>query len=288
MSNLIEGAYLSISIQTGGSIKVWLIDKDDFSSFPVLHKPLFTGQTADKLTFGLRIPAAGNYYLVLDNRENDQKRKFTVDVTARADETVISTKLGQANQELANFESNLREFFIFDKLAFKIASCGTANAYSNNDTVIICIEIGSQLMQLGDEQKARNVLSFTILHEISHVLLRQWGYPFYDNEEVVDEFTTTLLVMFNQSDRARSVAEYFSTLSPDQELEFKRNKDDRHPLSVQRARNITRWLEEPELIERWQKIFVPHMQTAVLELLKKNPKPWTDKALVAKELASRS
>jgi hypothetical protein len=288
LSNLIKDAYLSISIQTSGSIKVWLIDKDDFSSFPVLHKPLFTGQTEDKLTFGLRVPAAGNYYLVLDNRENNEKREFTIDVTAKADETGIAASLGQASQKLETFESNLRKYFIFNSLKFKIASCGTANAYSNEDTVIICIEMAQRQLKLGNKQKARNVLSFSILHEISHVLLRQWGYPFYDNEEVVDEFTTALLVMFNQGEQARSAAEYFRTLSPDKELERKRNNDDRHPLSIQRGRNILHWLDDSELVRRWQKIFVPHMQTTVLQALEKNPKSWTDQELVAEELATRT
>jgi hypothetical protein len=288
LGNLSKDASVSIRIKTSGSIAVWLVDQEDFSSFPVTRNPLFTGRAVDTLTFQLRVPAAGNYYLVLDNRKEDKKKTFTLDVTARADAAGIESKLNQASQELEKFESNLRQFFIFDNLTFKIASCGTANAYSKENTVVLCIEIGPKMLQMGNQQEARNVLSFTMLHEISHVLLRQWGYPFYDNEELVDEFTTALLVMFNQGERARSAAEYFSTLSPDKELELKRNKDDRHPLSVQRARNITHWLDDPELVRRWQKIFIPHMQTTVLESLDKNPKTWTDRKLVEQELASRS
>jgi hypothetical protein len=64
-------------------------------------------------------------------------------------------------------------------------------------------------------------------------------------------------------------------------------RDDRHPLSVQRARNILRWLQDPQLVHRWQKIFVPHMQTAMLKQLERQPTAWTDSALIAQELATR-
>ena len=74
-------------------------------------------------------------------------------------------------------------------------------------------------------------------------------YPFHDNEEVIDEFTTVLLIMFGQSERARTQADFFSKLPEDLELERKRHRDDRHPLSVQPARKIHRWLEDLVWIE---------------------------------------
>ena len=40
-------------------------------------------------------------------------------------------------------------------------------------------------------------------------------------------------------------------------------------------------------VRKWQKIFVPHMQTAFLERLKKKASPWTDLPLIEKELAAR-
>jgi hypothetical protein len=68
----------------------------------------------------------------------------------------------------------------------------------------------------------------------------------------------------------------------------KRNREDRHPLSVQRARNIIDWLEDPELVRRWQSVLVPHMQTRILRALAVHPKEWTDVALVKKELGGRA
>ena len=294
LRNLPKDAEVSVHIETSGEVAVLLINHRDYTAFPETKGPLFSGQITDSLDFSIRIPASGNYYLVLDNRKGEKKLEFKLQLTAKARAPDVTTsaetseKLKQANQDLEKFEANLRQFFIFDELKFSLENCGTANAYNKKDTVIICIELGLRLYQMGDKQKARDMLMFTMMHEIGHVLLRQWGYPFYDNEELVDEFTTALLVMFNQGYRARSPAEYFSSLSPEQELETKRTRDDRHPLSIQRARNILRWLEEPDLVRRWQKIFVPHMQTTVLEALDKHPKTWTDRKLVEQELASRS
>ena len=294
LRNLPKDAEVSVHIETSGNVAVLLINHRDYTAFPEIRGPLFSGQITDALDFSIRVPASGNYYLVLDNRKGDKDRQFTLKVTASAKaagtatSAEVSEKLKQANRELGKFEENLRDYFIFDALNITLERCGSANAYNRKDTVIICLELGPRMLELGDEQKAKDMLMFTLMHEVGHVLLRQWGYPFYDNEELVDEFTTALLVMFQQGYRARSPAEYFSSLSPEQELEAKRARYDRHPLSIQRARNILHWLDDPELVRRWQKIFVPHMQTTVLEALEKHPKPWTDPKLVAEELASRT
>jgi len=54
----------------------------------------------------------------------------------------------------------------------------------------------------------------------------------------------------------------------------KGDRDDRHPLSVQRARNILGWLDDPDLLKRWQKIFVPHRQTDLLQAMTRSTKPF--------------
>jgi hypothetical protein len=129
---------------------------------------------------------------------------------------------------------------------------------------------------------------FVLVHEVSHVLLRQWGILLHDNEEAVDELTTVILKIFGEGDRARAPADYFSRQPPEAQLRAKGMLDDRHPLSVQRARNILGWLDDPDLVRKWQKILVPHMQTRLLEHLRRHPEPWTDQALVERELMLRS
>jgi hypothetical protein len=62
---------------------------------------------------------------------------------------------------------------------------------------------------------------------------------------------------------------------------------ERHPLSMERARSVLRWVKDPQLARRWQKVLVPHMQTALLERLLRQPTVWTDLPLVEKELKAR-
>lgn len=93
--------------------------------------------------------------------------------------------------------------------------------------------------------------------------------------------------MLGQGERARSLVDYFAGLPPEHELALKRDRDDRHPLSVQRARTIGGWLDDPGLVRRWQKVLVPHLQTEILEALARRPKDWTASGLVREELARR-
>jgi hypothetical protein len=46
--------------------------------------------------------------------------------------------------------------------------------------------------------------------------------------------------------------------------------DDRHTVSPQRARNVIRWLNQPDdLLQRWMRLLTPHLQTeALVEFMK--------------------
>ena len=107
------------------------------------------------------------------------------------------------------------------------------------------------------------------------------------SEETADEFATVLIVMLDQKERLRAQAEFFHANASILERIAKDLSNARHPPSGQRARDILRWSEDSGLVRRWQPIFVPHMQTPVLERLRQAPTPWTDLALIEKELAAR-
>jgi len=79
--------------------------------------------------------------------------------------------------------------------------------------------------------------------------------------------------MLGQSARVRAKAEFFSKNASVAEAISKLFRDDRHPVSAQRARNILRWADDPNLVRKWQPVFVPHMQTAVLRRLLASPPP---------------
>lgn len=291
LGSLPGSASLSVHLESDAPVAVFLLDERDYRGFPDLDAPLFEGRGSGEHRFSLRIPEAGDYFLVIDNREGGSGRTFTLAVTASADVDASSgtdTRLEQVHAELDRFEQNLRRLFVFDSLDFRIRRCGTANTFAADDTVYICAELARELMTGADDRdQARDILLFAVFHEFGHVVLRQWDYPFFDNEEVADEFATVLLVLLGEGERARSLVDYFAGLSPEEELARKRDRDDRHPLSVQRARNIGRWLDDPGLARRWQKVLVPHMQTDMLRALARSPNAWTEPALVESELARR-
>jgi hypothetical protein len=63
--------------------------------------------------------------------------------------------------------------------------------------------------------------------------------------------------------------------------------DDRHSLSPQRARNIIRWSNNADdIVLRWQRVFVPQMQTAALQGMLSDPKV-SDKDFIRTELSHR-
>lgn len=293
LGSLPRGANLSVRIETSAPVGVLLLDQDGYHAFPDIGEALFDARAEDQLRFALRAPAAGDYYLVIDNRTGTANPAFTLAVTASTETGDPSADAGtrpeRVHADLDRFETNLRRLFVFDGLDFRIGRCGSANIYAaSDDTVYICAELAQKLVTGTDSrEQAHDILLFAVLHELGHVVLRQWEYPFYDNEEVADEFATVLLVMLGQGERVHSLVDYFAGLSPEEELARKRDRDDRHPLSVQRARTIGGWLDDPGLARRWQKVLVPHMQTEVLQALARRPTPWTAPERVRAELARR-
>lgn len=297
LGNLSKDATVAITIVSDGQVTVTMIDQERFDKVPTGIRPLFSGQTNDKLSFKIRVPKSGNYYLLLDNRTGRDDRSVMLTIRASTTGQVVPTrkfteqfsqKLKQAHAQFEKFEVGLRKYFVFGDLDIRLRSCGQANATTLRNLVVICAELAPLLLRhLKDKKKAQDALIFSMVHELGHVLLKQWKYPFYDNEEIADEFATVLMVMFGQGHRVRSPIEFFLSIKPGQESEFKHRRFNRHPLSVQRARNLKRWLEDQSLVRRWQPILVPNMQTPVLKALMRRPKNWTDIEVVKNELVRR-
>ena len=285
-------ALLTVKLTTDGEISVYLLSQSAADSSKPGNKALYRGTTESQTEFSLNIPNRGNYFLILDNRTGAVARKVHVSAKVVAGppgkSAAPTAGAGTLQNAIANLKTKLRQAFVFEELQIDVAACGRANSFSGPRRVLICAEHIRKLQkQLGVTNKIRDALLFTILHEVGHVLLRQWSYPFYANEEVADELATMLMVMFNEKKAARTQADYFAAIPPDPEAEKKKKIDDRHPLSVQRARNILRWLNDPNFVAKWQTVLVPHMQTQMLESLLRQPRPWTSIPLVEKEIATR-
>lgn len=79
------------------------------------------------------------------------------------------------------------------------------------------------------------------------------------------------MVTVNEKDRVLAKAGFFLPYPPFAEAPAKSFKDDRHPLSVQRGRNILRWADDPELVHKWQTVFVPQVETAIPGQMQRQP-----------------
>lgn len=285
LKNLPQNTHLTIGIEiTGTGASIYLAKEKPISTKRQKEWVIYASRVDGKTRFELQIPESANYHLVIDNREALVAKEFKLSIKA----AIAEDKISQNYRELQKLEDKLREYFKFDNIVFSIRRCNTANAFTDDRTIIICQEIGDALAKkMQDKKLASDVLTFIVMHEIGHALLKQWGYPFFDNEEVADEFATAMLVMFNQAGRARTQAEFFSRISSDSKRLHKNGKYDRHPLSAQRARNILKWLGDRSLVKRWQRIFVPHFQTPILKQMQASATPWVDRELVTNELNRR-
>lgn len=282
LKNLPKAAILEVVIDTDGDIKVALTDSS-ITNKEKRNKPLFTGLVSKRMAFTVKTEQAGDHYIILDNRGGDTKRSVDLAVRARR-----SDDIANANEILSQLETTLHKIFIFKPIEITVRQCEKPNLYSVNGGIILCSEYVARIQkEIPDKQKIRDILVFALFHEIGHTLLEQWDYPFYDSEDVSDQFAVATLVMLEQKDRIRPVIELFSSRSPALEAIAKVEHNSGHPLSTERASDINRWLKDPEFIKKWQSVFMPHMQTTFLEHLLKNGNGWSDQQLVKDELGKR-
>ncbi len=300
VKNLPSGAFVEIEAEVNGPVSVTFVNRDDYRRFPSPAQPLFSGQFDRRFSFSVTIPTASDYYLVFDNRPGGDARTVSVTVrgsrgrstersTGEEGPRDISQQSIQAFQEnLDEFKGKLNQIFIFEPVPLLVKKCGLPRAFATEIGIVLCAEYAQKLYEtLGDKEKAGDALLFTIFHEYGHVLLRQWDFPAYENEELADEFATTTMIFLGMKDRIRAKAEFFAATASATESLAKTFKDDRHPLSAQRARNILRWAKDPEIVRKWQTIFIPHLQTAVLKKFEGEPSFVFDRELIEKELAAR-
>jgi hypothetical protein len=288
------GTTLSLELRSDGRVEVLLLEAEDYARFPTPRKPVFRGSTEDRISASVRAPSRGDYYVLVDNREGSAAR--AVEVTIRGDTKDAKAAPSRAapggppepELKLGDFQAQLGALFEFEAFPIRLETCGRPRAFADASGVVLCQEYVHELRAaLGDREKTRDALLFTLFHEIGHVLLKQWRYPTYASEETADEFAAALLVMLGQPQRLEAQAELFDSNASLLEAVARSLADDRHPLSAQRARNLRRWSRDADLARRWQPVFVPKMRTPVLERLLREPTAWTDLALVEAELASR-
>ncbi len=82
LRNLPQNAAVAVQVRTSGEVMVAFLDTADFKRFPQVVRPLFTGRVEKQILFSLKMPEAGDYYVVLDNRLGQEPRKVTLTIRA--------------------------------------------------------------------------------------------------------------------------------------------------------------------------------------------------------------
>jgi Putative metallopeptidase/Cytochrome C oxidase, cbb3-type, subunit III len=266
-------------------IRVMLLDtanyqryaaKQPYSSFRGTY-----GMIRGAAQYNFIVPQTGLYYLLIDNgRAWLMPRTVSFQVNAVSPQkTAESLKI---ERTLEASYSELKRIFIFPDFQISICRCGTVNAFSNPD-ITICTELINELARKG----LNGAIVFVLFHELGHTLMRGWGLPLYDNEDAADEFATVIMMLGNQQQAALEAAQWWASEDVKQTAVAKIWLDDRHSLSPQRARNVIRWLNNQHgLITRWQKLFIPNMQTAALQSLLNSPGDF-DREAIRTELDHR-
>lgn len=285
LRNLPKDAGVAVQVMSSGEIVVAFVDFKGYQRFSQTSRALFIGQVEKRLTFSVSIPAKGDYFVVLDNRSGQEPRAVTVTVRATR---AVAGQTKDAGEILRKFEQQLHQIFVFDPFTIGIKQCGAPKPFADTSGIVLCVEYVQHLYDiLKDKKRTNDALSFSIFHEVARVLLSKWHHPSSANEESADEVATVLMVMLNQKERAVAIAEYIVKNPSASETLQSLFGEDRHPLSVQRARKILNWVRDPQLPHKWQEVLVPHMQTTLLKKLLQQPTPWTNLPLVEKELFER-
>jgi hypothetical protein len=268
-------------------VQVWLLDSANYQLYTAGRQftryPGTSGLVQGIGKYEFKVPHDDVYYLLLDNGHAWlMPRKVALHIDAiLPHSTPDSEKIQASFQEMY---SQMKQMFVFPDFQTSVRHCGVVNAFSNPN-ITLCVELLEELQAAGMGSAAE----FVYLHELGHTLMKEWGLPLWDNEDAADEFATALLLMGKQKGLALEAAQWWASQGvSERDAVAKIWMDDRHSLSPQRARNIIHWVNnENEIVPRWERVFVPNMQTPALQSILQEVAA-SDRDMVASELSRRN
>lgn len=286
LRNLPQGANVGVAVESSRNITVAFIDTADYIKLPKPQNPVMLGKVDRTLKFSVTIPTSGDYFVVLVNPDTQSPADVKVKVEAARG---AADPVDRANLVLQLFERQMHKLFVFDSFPVGVESCGRPLAFYGVDGFTLCKEyvelIGAKVK---DRKMAKNILSFSIFHELGLELMAQWDLVGPTMRQTADELAAVMMIMLDQEENMRDLGQYVAA-NPLVAESFKDKLiDDWHPISVKRAEKLLQWLDDPRIARSWQERLVPHMQTRLLQWLKAKPTDWSDTALVEKELATRT
>jgi len=290
LKNVPTGTQLEMKVVSDGAVEILLLDADQYARFPAAGGALFRGRTEQRLATTLRIPRSGDYYVLIDNRAGATARSVQVEVAAELaggarSDRVLSDHASAKLKQLGDFLASLLRF---RRVPFGVESCGQARSFRDAPGVVLCRDYARALHEeFRDPRKSEDALVFALLHRFGHTALGQWGRADAGDEQTADEFALALLRLTSNDERFREQLLFLSANAVAFERIAVQFRGDAHPLSARRTRGLAEAWSDGALMERWQPILVPQLQTAALEELRRTPTSWADTALVERELAKR-
>jgi Putative metallopeptidase len=285
-----EGSALVARFQVVGGlnnqIKVMLLDTTNYQLYQAHQKYSYyrgtTGQVRGTGHYVFKASQTGVYDLVVDNSEAwllpRQVQLYVYSVSPSSTQQSM-----EAERTLTNLFGNVGKLFVFPSFKIQLRHCGVVNAFSNPN-ITLCTELVESLA----DQHLEQAIGFVFFHELGHSMMRLWGLPLSDNEDVADEFATVCMILAKQQGPALQAAQWWAAQTNQQEALSKLWVDDRHTVSPQRARNIIHWLNQPDdLLQRWMRLMTPHLQTSALLELMKDPRLVPVRDVIEAELQRR-
>ena len=286
-----EGTTVAVRVGISGSnrsLDVALVDETGFRAIESGQPYEAVEGIAQRMErsgeVSVQVGAAGNYYLILDNRRARSAPR-SVAVIALATSSVPTDESAELESIYNERYRLLKSLFDFPDFDIQVTLCGEANAFSS-PTITMCYELYEALNGLG----AGDAELFVFMHEVAHSLLYQWGLPLWDNEDAADELATVLLLTFEQKEALDKAIEWWGQNVSAADALNALVTDDRHSLSPQRARNIANWTRDSDdRVLRWERFLMPYMTTEALESgLEPSPDvSEAERKLIREELSSR-
>jgi len=292
LKDLPKDVQISLAVQSDGSLTVGFLNSQDHQRFPHTTQPLFWGHIESKLGFSVMIQQKGDYYVVLDNRGGSGRR--VVNLTAQAAlsgvaaQALLAEQLRKVETQLKALEQKLAETFAFDPIAMRVRPCQRGRSFERTDGLTLCLDYARQLMTVfQDKTQASDALVYSMFQEMAQVFQSQWDLESSSPETILDELTTVLMLTFRLDANVRAYSQTVMNQPSVATPLMDTFHDPLHPLSVERAQRVLKWATDPDLVRRWQRQLVPHMQTRMLQHLKQHPQPWSDPQLIEQELTTR-
>lgn len=296
LKSLPVGAGIRTEIICSAPVTLLLVDQAGYSGFPdSAATPLFRSHVIGSLSFTVKIPRSDHYYLVVDNRSGKVESTVQLLIEASTDSSVVGSNMKDPgalqtdfSKKLDLFVTKMQQIFIFSTFQIAASDCRKTIPAANSTKIPLCVDKAQQLYEkIGDREKATDVLVFSLLHEMGHLLLEQWEYPFADNGEIADEFAGFLLAVLRQEHRLDTVAEYLLTEPAAGQMMASLFMDKRHQNFVRSSQVILSYKNNLEKKRRWLKFLLQHLQTSMLDKLLDMPSSGLDPESVRKEMLRR-